>query len=213
MIFCAFFKTDLLPVKALQPKGPTVDCGLVANGLFDKILSEASQGIPDPSDLPDGDLTISKFPKVTGRLRNGKLEGQSTLARSGDSCMSRNGLKISWLKGTIRLTQVKAKYRASVGKIGVASDVFVSVNDVTVALRADIVNPDTCEVILTQFDGYVGNIQVSVGKGVTGKALEKVTGFATSMVTSQIFKFFRDILRQSVQDAMNNSADLKQYCA
>ncbi|XP_076333889.1 mite allergen Lep d 7-like [Tachypleus tridentatus] len=80
-----------------------VTCPSVANinNYLDQVISNARSEIPDPLRLPD------KNDKV--ELRNGKIEGLSTLYRSGDAKISCTGSAIS-LEVNLGVRRLKGRY-------------------------------------------------------------------------------------------------------
>ena len=117
------------------------------------MLLTISQGMSDPADLPDASVSIGW---LTANLKNGKLEGLSTLTRQCDCCITWNfDEDVSWpwkdpgtasWTGTVRLTDLKVDYTAKVS--GVSKDVSGAVSYVDFAISADIESCDPIQISL-----------------------------------------------------------------
>ena len=169
--------------------------------LFDDILREASNEIDDEIDVPNADVRLVKRPKVTGRLRDGRLRGLRNLARLNPTCYyyvhSISGFGLS---GTIRLSNLQAYYTASVGKL-FSTGLSATIEYVDFDFEAETCMRGGCTLTITKFDMDVGDIRVSFGRG--NKHLAKLTELAVDKVKDQLVDVFAGQLQSSIQSALN----------
>ena len=151
-------------------------------------------------------------------MRNGKLTGQSILARDGDSCVYFDGmifddLELTGLSGTIRLSQVQAKYTASVPQDAISREVSVTVDEITIAIKAEK-TLDTCEFTMSQYDVLIGNVQeLSIGEDLAWLGTGQLIGLATSRATYYMYSTIYKEIPKAVWTAINNNADLQLWCS
>ena len=187
--------------------------GLRPNYIFDDMLFHLSQEISDSdSDLPDADFKIgSGWFAVNAYLKNGELEGLSNFTRQGDSCLSFTAGDMNIvMSGTARLTDLKAEYTAKVS--GVSKDVSGTVDYADFAVTAAMTDADACKFDLTQCDITVGNINVSIGSGWLDSVISSFVTKATNKVSDYLINVFEEVVRNAIQDYMDNELDLTDFC-
>ena len=172
----------------------------------------------DPADLPDASVSIGW---LTANLKNGKLEGLSTLTRQCDCCITWNfDEDVSWpwkdpgtasWTGTVRLTDLKVDYTAKVS--GVSKDVSGTVSYVDFAISADIESCDPIQISLTQCNVTIGQIDVSVGSGWLDSVAGSIVAKATTKVSNYLNYDFEDELRNAIQDYLENESYFASVCS
>ena len=174
----------------------------------------------DPADLPDASVSIGW---LTANLKNGKLEGLSTLTRQCDCCITWNfDEDFSWSDhpetvgtaiwtGTVRLTDLKVDYTAKVS--GVSKDVSGTVSYVDFAISADIESCDPIQISLTQCNVTIGQIDVSVGSGWLDSVAGSIVAKATTKVSNYLNYDFEDELCNAIQDYLENESYFASVCS